>query len=129
MTQGLSDAALYVNNEIIPYESNSLKYEDGTPERKVSPQVIGAGDTVNVNNEDFSTAMGKVTFDLKSTSINETLLGDWQANFENNVIRIVSTDGVSRVFQQAVIVNKVEVNLGVDGVIPIEFNSLRAAIA
>jgi len=129
MTQGLSDSTLYVNNELIPYEPNSLKYEDGVPERKVNPQVVGGGATTNVTNDDFTTAMGKVTFDMKSTSINEILEGDWKANFENNVVRIVSTDGVSRVFQEAVVVNKVEVDLGADGVISIEFNSLPAAIA
>lgn len=129
MTQGLADSALYINNEIIPYEANSLSYMGGTPERTVTPQVVGAGAVTNVVNEDFTTAKGEVKFELKPTSLNEELVQDWIQNVDANVVKIVSTEGKSRVFQAAVVINKPEFNLGSDGTVAIEIESNRAAIA
>lgn len=123
MTVGLADSALYVNNELIPYEAGSLGYIGGTPERKVSPQNAGNGNTVNVVNEDISTAVGEVKFEMKPTTQNEEQVDVWIENLDQNVVKIVSKDGTSRVFQSAVVTNRPEWNLGSDATVSIEIKS------
>lgn len=128
MAQALSGSQLYHNNEIVEYMPNSLKYELGTPERKVDPQVVGNSSVVNVISEDYATAKAMISFDLKTTTENEAKLQTMIDNFDNNVFKIVSNDGVTRVFQNAVVINKPEIDTGADGVISIEIESSQAAI-
>lgn len=126
MNTALSGSVLQVNNETTAYMANSLKYTRGTPERKLDPQVVGNGAVVNVATEDYSTAKGMVSFDLKTTSENELLVNDWVENFDENAIKIISSDGVARIFQKATIINKPEFDTGSDGIISIEFETEQA---
>lgn len=123
MAKALSGAKLIINNETIGYSANSLKYDAGNPERKVSPQVIGGGGVTNVVTEDFETAKSKIMFDLKTTSENEVLINGWVSAFDENAIKIVSSDGAARIFENAVIINKPEFDTGADGIIGVEFES------
>lgn len=121
MPNALSGSQLIINNEIIPYQSNSLKFDSGTPERKVDPQVVGGGGVENVTTEDFSTAKSKISVDLKTTSQNEVLINGWVTNFDQNLIKIISNDGVARIFENATLINKPEFDTGADGIISLEF--------
>jgi len=129
MANALAGAALIINNETIPYVPNSLKYDVGNPERKVEPQVVGGGAVTNVVTEDFATAKSKIMFDLKTTTENEQLFLGWVENFEDNLVKIVSNDGKSRVFELATIINKPEFDTGADGIASIEFESNRSVVA
>jgi hypothetical protein len=122
--QAIFDATLYVNNEVIPYMPNSLKIIGGKGERVVSAQVSGGGGTENVVSENVETKKGKVSFDLKSTIQNKTNVKGWSRNFDANVIRIVHRDGISFIYQNAVLINDPEFDLGADGIASCEFESL-----
>lgn len=126
MTTALSGASLYINNEIVPYMSNSLKFVPGKPERKVDPQVVGDGNVENVATEDFSTAKSKVVFDLKTTIENETLYNAWHDLFDANLIKIISKDGTSRIYENCTIINQPEFDTGSDGVASIEFEGAQS---
>ena len=128
MATALSGSRLIINNETIEYMANSLKYDLGNAEVKVDPQVIGDGAVTNVPSRDFSTAKSKVMFDLKSTSENEEKVIAFIELFASNVIKIVSSDSVTRVFESATIINKPEFDTGADGVIPIEFECSVAVV-
>ncbi len=123
MAQSLSGSQLTVDNDVIGYMANSLKYDLGNPERKVDPQVVGNGAVFNVVSEDISTQKSKVMFDLKSTTENELLVSTWNTNSDANVIKVISPEGVARVFESAALINKPEFDTGADGVISIEFES------
>ncbi len=125
MANALTGAILLINNETQEYFPNSLKFDMGSPERKVDPQVIGGGRVVNVATEDYSTAKGKVMFDLKTTSENEEAISGWVSNFDQNLIKVTSNDGVSRIFENATIINKPEFDTGSDGIISIEFETAQ----
>jgi hypothetical protein len=122
--KAIFDASLYINNEVVAYEPNSLMAVSGKGERTVSPQVVGNGATENVVAENVETKKGKVSFDVRSTIENKILVRRFQSNFDTNVIRLVYSDGTSSVFQQAVVINDPEFDLGSDGVAKIEFESL-----
>lgn len=128
MANPLTGAALYANNENIPYIPNSLVYDLGTAERVVTSQVIGNGATVNVATENYETAKGMIKFDLKSTSENEAFVLTWISNFDANVFKVVSSDGRARIFQSATVINKPEFDTGSDGVISVEIESAPVAV-
>ena len=125
MANVLSGATLYINNELIAYIPNSLKYKLGNPERNVSPQVTGNGNTDNITTEDFSTQKSELMFDLKTTSENEVFVQNWIELIDGNVAKVVSTDGVARIFQKATVINNPEFDTGSDGVISMEMEGLR----
>jgi hypothetical protein len=129
MATAINGATLYGNNDVVVYMPNSLTYDIGKAERTVTPQIVGNGTVENVVTEDFSTAKGKLQFDLKTTSENEALVIGWLDNFDSNVFKVVSTDGKTRVFEKSVIINKPEFDTSSDGVISIEIESSQAAIA
>lgn len=124
----LSVIESYMNDELIKIEPNSFMYDLGNPEITVRPQVSG-NNIENVYTKNFETAKSKFSFDLATTSENESRILDWIDNFSANVFRAVSTDGITRVFQQCALINKPEFNTGSDGVVSVEFESLPAVVA
>ena len=129
MANALTGAELYGNNELVEYIPNSLTYNLGTPERSLTTQVVGGGEVSQVATEDYSTAKSMVKFDLKTTSENESRVIGWVQAFDSNVFKVVSRDGVSRVFQGAIIINKPEFDTGSDGVISVEIEASQAVSA
>jgi len=126
MATAFSNATLLINNETIAYMANSLKFVEGQPEKKVDPQVIGGGAVTNVVTQDFSTAKSKVMFDLKTTSENQTIISTWESAFDQNLIKIISSNGTTTVFENTAIINQPEFDAGVDGVISIEFEGAQS---
>ena len=126
MSNAIHGSTLEINNNVIPYVPNSLVYDFGTPEVSVDPQIIGDGAVENIYSENFETAKSKVTVDLKSTSENEARLQSFTDNFDQNLIKIIARDGTARIFENAVVINKPEINTGSDGVISIEFESRQS---
>lgn len=129
MNIALSGATLYANNQIVSYTPNTLTYDLGTPERLVSPQVIGGGAVTNVVTEDYSTSKSMLKFDVKTTSENEEIVLNLIDSFDQNVMKVVSAEGKTRIFQNAAVVNKPEFDTGSDGVISVEMESSPAVVA
>ena len=124
----LSGMTFIINNDIWAYVPNSLKFKEGHPERSVNPQVVGDGAVENEVSENYETLKGSVTVDLKTTTENEIKVNRVQRNFDQNLIKLVSPDGKTRVFENAVVINDPEFDAGADGVVTVEFESKPAVL-
>lgn len=125
MSVQLNNVAIFVNNEIVAYEANTLSYNDGLGEYSVRNAVVGGGQTEQVFSEDLSTKFAMVKFSLPSTEDSAKLVRKWKTNRNNNVVELMSATGgnFTRVFTQSSIQGNPEVNLSTDGSVEIEFMS------
>lgn len=126
MSNQLNNVAVFVNNDIIAYEANTLSYADGFGEFSVRNAVIGGGQTEQVFSEDLATKFGMVKFSMPSTEDAAELVRIWKNNQNNNVIELQSSTGgaqFTRIFTQASIQGDPEVNLSTDGNVEVEFRS------
>lgn len=126
MSNQLNNVAVFVNNDIIAYEANTLSYSDGFGEFSVRNAVIGGGQTEQVFSEDLATKFGMVKFSMPSTEDAAELVRIWKNNQNNNVIELQSSSGgaqFTRIFTQASIQGDPEVNLSTDGNVEVEFKS------
>lgn len=124
MSVQLNNVALFVNNDVVAYEANTLSYNDGFGEYNVRNAVIGGGQTEQVFSEDLATKFSMVKFALPSTDDSAALIREWKNNRNDNVVEIQATTGGStftRVFTQASIKENPEVNLSTDGTVEVEF--------
>ncbi len=110
----ITTPAVSVNGQNIAIVANSFSYMDGDPERLLSPQSAGGGAVEMVESTDISTAFGEFNFSLRNTNENLNLIREWKDNRSNNVVSI-SAPGFSRVFEEAILMNKVSVGLSSDG--------------
>lgn len=126
MPAQLNNLTIFVNNEVVSYEADSLSYHDGFGEYSVRNAVVGGGQTEQVFSEDLATRFGMVKFSVPSTTDSATLIRQWKANKNNNVVELQGqVEGVqfTRIFTQASILGNPEVNMATDGSAEIEFNS------
>lgn len=124
--QALSIVSVIVNNEVVSIKPNSFSFTEGFGERKVRAQSAGPGSTSNVTSEDIETQFSMCKFMLYTTAAHVNLVRRWQANFDQNKVT-ASDEGITRSFENAIIINNPEVNIGVDGEIEVEFQSDPAA--
>lgn len=124
MSSQLNNVALFVNNDVVAYEANTLSYDDGFGEYNVRNAVVGGGQTEQVFSEDLSTKFSMVKFNLPSTAASAALVREWKNNLNNNVVELQGkTDNFTRIFTQASIQGNPEVNLSTDGSVELEFKS------
>lgn len=125
MSAQLNNVAVFVNNDIIAYEANTLSYDDGFGEYSVRNAVVGGGQTEQVFSEDLATRFSMVKFSLPSTDDSAALVREWKNNLNNNVVELMSAAGgnFTRVFTQASIQGNPEVNLSTDGTVEVEFRA------
>lgn len=120
----LNDISVFVNNNIVAYEANTLSYKEGFGETKVRNAVLGGGVTEQVFSQDLESKIGMVKFSLPSTIASVTLVRGWQNNLNANVVELMGTVGgqtFTRVFEQSAVTNDPEVNLSADGSVEVEF--------
>jgi hypothetical protein len=125
----LADATITVNNETIGVVPNSIKYTEGDGEQKVHAVSIGGGATEQVFANDVESNYSMVSFDLRSTVDNIRLAKDWKVRGNGNTISLQgeNEDGnVVRNFASAALTQNYEVEIGVDSVISLEFQSNSA---
>lgn len=125
MSVQLNNVAIFVNNDIIAYEANTLSYDDGFGEYSVRNAVVGGGQTEQVFSEDLATRFSMCKFSLPSTDDSAALIREWKNNRNDNVVEIMSATGgnFTRVFTQASIQGNPEVNLSTDGTVEVEFRA------
>ena len=125
MSVQLNNVAIFVNNDVIAYEANTLSYDDGFGEYNVRNAVVGGGQTEQVFSEDLATRFSMVKFSLPSTDDSAKLIREWKNNRNDNVVELMSSAGgnFTRVFTQASIQGNPEVNLSTDGTVEVEFRA------
>jgi len=111
-----------INNAAVLYEPNSISYTEGKGERTVRTHTTGGGQRETVVSEDISTQRSKVKFSILSTVENIKALKGWQELKDSNGITL-SSKGFTRTSPRAIIVNDPDVNISVDGMVEVEFES------
>ena len=118
--KSLSTPFLMINNVLVPYIAGSLTFTEGTPEKKVRTQTGGGGSMQRVSSIDVTTQFSEVKFQLLNTVANVELARTWVNNEFDNAISITDAE-FTRYGSDAGIVNKYEVETGIDGMISVEF--------
>ena len=118
----ITAAQLIINNPLVPYVPNTLKYTEGQGEYKLEAAVAGPGQSLTYFTEDGEQKMSKCMFELYPDQQNIDNARTWKINKSDNVIQIVD-DGVQRSFTNATVTNDYEVELQADGKISLEWMS------
>jgi hypothetical protein len=128
MATSLVGGQLFINDQAVSIQGNSLRMKDGSGDKVISSQVSGTSVDV-IEAVDYTTAKSMVAFDLLSTVENETLVRGWKSNGLCNVIKYVASTGVTKVFQKMCLYTDPEINVSSDGVISVEFEGSQAVTA
>ena len=128
MATSLVGGQLFINDESVAIQGNSLRMKDGSGDKVINPQVSGTSVDV-IEAVDYTTAKSMVSFDLLSTVENEALVRGWKSNGLGNVIKYVASTGVTKVFQKMCMYVDPEINVASDGVISVEFEGSQAVTA
>lgn len=112
---------LYINDDLVPRIANSLTLNDGEGETIITSQIIGGGQVDPTSAEDFSTKIGGFTVDMLTTVENVALKRKWKKNGIKNVGRFTSLSGEVTIFPKLALTNSVDINVGADTVMSLEF--------
>lgn len=118
------DAAVLVNDEVIPVEANSVEFDEGLGEQAVRPVSIGEGKTEQVYSRNVETNIGMVKFSIPVTPENIKLAREWKVNENRNLVQIAgrtAEGSVERSLSGAAFVGSYTVPIGSETVIEIEF--------
>lgn len=117
--------AILVNDVSIPIKANSVKYSKGLPEYKIRIASAGGSRTETVFTKDIETAFSMISFSMLTTKEAIEFAEAWKLNENTNVVQWVDV-GIDKTFNDAAIINKIEVNIGVDGDFEVTFNGSEA---
>lgn len=123
MVKQLNDITLIVNNEVVPYIADSLSWQDGLGEATVRNAVVGGGQTVSVYSKALETKVGMIKFSMPTTAQSEAWKRQWKLLEDQNVVELIGTQGFSKVFTNAAILNDPESSSANEGNIEIEMKS------
>lgn len=129
MSTQLNNLAFFVNGDQIPYEADSLEFQDGFGQYNVRNVVVGGQETQQVFSEDIKTKFGMLKVSIPTTVLNVQNARDWKVNLNNNVLEVngmVDGQPFSRIFTQASIENDPPIKLATEGSIELEFKSNKA---
>lgn len=122
---GLSTPQILVNNEVIGIKPNSFEYDEGFGERNVRTKSAGGASRQIVVTRNVETEKSTVKFVLFTEDSSISVVRQWLNNIDANVIQ-ASDSGFNRTFNQAIITGNPTNGLGVDGEIPLEWESQPA---
>lgn len=126
----LSDVYLVINNEVIAHTPNSVKFTDGFGEQSIRAASTGGGNVERIYSNNVENNFSKCMFDMPATVDNIEKVRDWKANFDQNLIQIQgqTSDGkiLTRTISNAALINDVEIALGSDTDISLEFAGAQA---
>jgi hypothetical protein len=126
MAVQLSNPTVLVNNVQVAVKPNSVVYDEGLGEQTIRAASTGGGSVEQVYSRNVETEFGMVKFEMASTIDNIKLQREWKVAQNQNLVQVFgrTADGdVSRTFTQAAVLNAIEVPLGSDADIAIEFKS------
>lgn len=118
--EAISTGQLIVNNVVVPYVPNTLKFSEGKGEYNQRAAVVGSGSTEVVFSENAESKLSMINFELYPTPENIDLAREWKSAKFSNVVEYIA-DGVQRTMTSAAIVNDYEVESGGDTTISLEW--------
>ena len=128
MATSLVGGQLFINDQAVSIQGNSLRMKDGSGDKVITSQVSGTSVDV-IEAVDYTTAKSMVAFDLLSTVENEALVRGWKSSGLGNVIKYVASTGVTKVLQKMCLYVDPEINVSSDGVISVEFEGSQSVTA
>ncbi len=111
---------LIIDNLVVAYLPNSLRYTEGLGEQKLKVQTGGGGTVQNVFAEDISKKQSHVKFKMEPTAENLDFIRAIKADFNGHVITLSDGD-FTRTITGAILVNDYEIGLGMDEEFEVEF--------
>jgi len=90
----ITNAQIHINDELILFVPNSLKYIKNTAKTEISSLTAGGNSVISVHSLDISEAVGQVKFSIKATDRSIELLDEWSSKTAENVIELSSLNGV-----------------------------------
>lgn len=122
----LSNPTVMVNNVQVAVTPNSVMYDEGLGEQSIRAASTGGGGVEQIYSRNVETEFATVKFDMPATVDNIKLQREWKVNKNQNLVSITgrTAEGdISKTFTQAAVLNAIEVALGVDTNISIEFKA------
>jgi len=89
----ISNPQIVINDELILFVPDSLKYTKNTAKTVVKSLTAGGTSVITVHSQDITESMSSVEFDIKATSRTIDLLDYWGGSIAENVIEISSANG------------------------------------
>ncbi len=126
MAEQLTNPIVMVNNVIVPVTPNSVMYTEGLGEQSIRAASSGGGQTEQIYSKNVETEFSTIKFDMAAIIDNIKNARAWKKNGNANVISITGTTAegnLSRTFTQAALLSDVEVALGTDTDLSLEFKS------
>lgn len=130
MPTQIADATLLVNNEVIGYLPNTLKFTEGLGEQNMRAVSVGGGSIEQVYSQNLETSFADISFELPVTKEMIELARTWKLNGNENVVQIVAenADGaIDKTFTGCALTGNYEVELGAETSITIEMMGNTAA--
>ena len=122
-----NNLAVEVNDTLVAYVPNSLKYRDGKGEIKANVNSVGGGATVVTHSLDLENAKGMVSFTLRTTKENDALIRTWFNNIGGNTIRLSNNlTKFTKVFTGMSLTTDHDRELSADGTMEIVFEGNQA---
>lgn len=118
--EAISTGQLIINNVVVPYVPNSVKYTEGFGEYNQRAAVSGNATTETVFSQNAEQKLSMINFEIFPTADAIALARSWKANRSNNVVEYVA-EGMQRTITSAAIVNDFEVEIGADTTISLEW--------
>lgn len=126
MATQLANPVVMVNNVQVAVKPNSVIFDEGLGEQKIRAASTGGNQVEQVYSEDVESNFGMVKFEMPSTIDNIANQRAWKINKNANLIQLMGTTpegDFSRTFTQAAVLNPIEVPLGSDTDISLEFKT------
>ena len=126
MAKQLTNPTVMVNNVIVPITPNSLTYTEGLGEQSIRSASSGGNQTEQIYSRNVETEHSTIKFDMPAIVDNIKNARAWKKNENANVISITGATpegNLSRTFTQAGLLTDVEIALGTDTDISLEFKS------
>jgi hypothetical protein len=118
----ISNPQIFINDELILYVPNSLKYVKNTAKTTIGSLTAGGASVATVHSTDVTEAQGKVVFSIKPTSRTIELLDIWASNVQANTIEISSQNGdVAIAYSQMSLESVPDLEFGADKEIEVTF--------
>ena len=118
----ISNPQIVINDEIVLFIPNSLKYIENTAKTVVKSLTAGGTSAVTVHSMDLSEANSKITFTVKATKRTLELIPFWYSNTAENVIEVSSANGdIALAFIQMSLEEIPESAFGADGELELTF--------
>lgn len=129
MATQLSNPTVSVNNDAQYVIPNTVMYTEGLGETETRSASAGGDEVEQIFTEKPETKFSRVKFSLPATIENIEKVKEWKVNRNENSVEIsgrTPEGDFTRTFIQASIPPDIEVNLGSDTDIEIEFSSKQA---